>query len=184
MERREWMKVMALSLGGSLALPESVFAQMAAPLDATKLKFFSEPQRKLIGVISETIIPRTDTPGAIEAGVPGWIELIVQDCFNEADQKLITGGLATIESLSATAFQKPFAELSTEQRIKLLTALEQESKKENGGQGSFIRKFKDLTKFTYASSELGATKAFDFQLVPGRWEPAMPLKPGQKAYPI
>ena len=38
------MKVMALSLGSSLALPESVFAQLAGPLDAAKLKFFNDSQ--------------------------------------------------------------------------------------------------------------------------------------------
>lgn len=184
MDRREWMKVMALSLGSSLALPESVFAQLAEPLDVAKLKFFSDPQRKLVAVIAETIIPETDTPGAIQAGVPGWIESIVQDCFTEADQQIIVEGLAGIETRSSTSFQKSFGELTTIQRIELLTALEKESKKVKGGQGSFIRMFKDLTKFTYASSELGATKAFEFHLVPGRWDPAMPVKPGQKAYSI
>ncbi|OYV05359.1 MAG: hypothetical protein CFE26_11990, partial [Verrucomicrobiales bacterium VVV1] len=63
MDRREWMKVMALSLGSSLALPESVFAQLAEPLDAAKLKFFNDSQRKLVAVVAETIIPETDTPG-------------------------------------------------------------------------------------------------------------------------
>lgn len=182
MDRREWMKVMALSLGSSLALPESVFAQLAEPLDASKLKFFNETQRKLVAVVAETIIPRTDTPGAIEAGVPAWIELLVQDCFEEGDQKVILEGLTMLEWRSSDAFKKPFGDLSTPERIQLLTTLEQEAIKSGKRQESFIGKFKELTKFTYASSELGATKAFEFNLVPGRWEPAVDLKPGQKAY--
>lgn len=180
MDRREWMKLMALSLGGSLSLPESVFAQMAEPFDPARLTFFTAQQRKLVAVLAETIIPETDTPGAIKAGVPGWIELLTQDCLEEKEQKLIREGLGRLEKRAEGDFKKSFEALSTDERIKLLTALERESKKPGGD--AFIAKFKELTKFTYASSELGATQAFEFTLVPGRWEPAIPLKPGQKAY--
>ena len=71
MDRRELLKIMALTLGGSVALPESVFAQLAEPLDPARLKFFSTAQRELVTAIAETIIPKTDTPGAAEAGGRG-----------------------------------------------------------------------------------------------------------------
>jgi hypothetical protein len=61
--------------------------------------------------------------------------------------------------------------------------MEQEAKKA-GDPKAFIRQFKDLTKFCFVNSEIGATQAFEFNLVPGRWEPAADLKPGQKAYSI
>ncbi len=179
MDRRELLKIMALSLGGSIALPESVFAQLADPLDLEKLKFFSATQRKLVAAIAETIIPETDTPGAIKAGVPGWIELLVQDCFEAADQKIIMEGLADVESRSRDEFQESYAGLTVGQQIELLTGLEKEAKK-SGNKKAFIRQFKELTKFTYVNSEAGGTQAFDFVLVPGRWDPAADLKPGQK----
>ena len=46
-------------------------------------------------MIAEAIIPKTDTPGAIEAGVPAWIEVIVKDCFEEADQRIILDAAQT-----------------------------------------------------------------------------------------
>lgn len=133
MDRRELLKVMALTLGGSVALPESVFAKLAEPFDGAALKFFDPSQRKLVAVLAETIIPRTDTPGAIDAGVPGWIELLVQDCFADQDQKLIVDGLAGLEETCAGKFGKPFAELETAERIGLLTEME---KGRIEGQGS------------------------------------------------
>ena len=48
MDRREILKVMALTFGGSLALPESAFAKLAEPLDPSKLTFFTPPQRELV----------------------------------------------------------------------------------------------------------------------------------------
>ena len=181
MDRRELLKVMALTFGASIGLPESAFAQLAEPLDVSKLKFFSPEQRALVAAIAETIIPKTDTPGAIDAGVPGWIELLVQDCLEPGNQKIITDGLVEVEKRSKEQFSKAYDDLSTEEKIKILTAMEQESKKA-GTTLAFIRQFKDLTKFTYVNSEVGGTQALEWILVPGRWDPAMELKPGQKVY--
>ncbi|MES2921283.1 MAG: gluconate 2-dehydrogenase subunit 3 family protein [Verrucomicrobiota bacterium] len=174
---------MALTLGGSVALPESVFAQLAEPLDPAKLKFFSPAQRELVAAIAETIIPKTDTPGAIDAGVPGWIELLVQDCLEAADRKIIVDGLAEVEKQAAGQFQRPYAKLPVAEQIQLLTAMEKTAKQANDNK-AFIRQFKELTKFTYVNSEAGGIQAFDFVPVPGRWDPAADLKPGQKAYSI
>ncbi len=181
MDRRELLKVMALTLGGTIALPESVFAQLAEPLDTAKLKFFTPTQRELVAAIAETIIPQTDTPGAIDAGVPGWIELLVQDCLGPADQKVIREGLGTIEEVSNGKFGKAYAALSLGDQIQLLTEMENEAKRA-GDEKAFIRRFKELTKFCYVNSEVGATEAFEFVFVPGRWDAAADLKPGQKAY--
>ena len=183
MDRRELLKIMALTLGGSVALPESVFAQLAEPLDPAKLKFFSSAQRELVTAIAETIIPKTDTPGASEAGVAGWIELLVQDCLPAADQKIILEGLAEVETQAAGQFQKAYAKLTVAEQIQLLTAMENAAKQANDNK-AFIRQFKELTKFTYVNSEVGGTQAFDFSLVPGRWDPAADFKPGQKVSPI
>lgn len=179
MERREILKMMALTFGASVSLPESAFAKLAEPLDATKLTFFTPEQRALVGAVSETIIPKTDTPGALDAGVPQWLELIVQDCLEENNQKLIRDGLAEVEKRAAATFSKPYGELTVPEQIQLLTGMEQEK---GGLARNFIRQFKDLVKFTYVNSEVGGTQALEWILVPGRWEPAAELKPGQKVY--
>ena len=181
MDRREILKMMALTFSASVALPESAFAKLGEPHDATKLKFFNPGQRALVAAISETIIPKTDTPGAIDAGVPQWLELIVQDCLEPGDQKIITDGLVEVEKKSAEQFTRAYAKLTVAEQIQLLTAMEQESKKA-GTTKAFIRQFKDLVKFTYVNSEVGGTQALEWILVPGRWDPAADLKPGQKVY--
>ena len=181
MNRRELLKIMALTLGGAVALPESVFAKLAEPLDLTKLRFFSPAQRELVSAIAETIIPKTDTPGAVDAGVPEWIELLVQDCLDDTDQKIIMDGLVAVEKFSADLFGKSYALLSVAEKIEILTKLEKTAI-ESGDRQAFIVRFKELTKFTYVNSEVGGTQAFDFVLIPGRWDPAADFKPGQKTF--
>jgi len=171
MERREMLKIMATSLGGSLAIPQSAFAKMGQPFDPAELTLFTKEQRRQAAMIAEAILPETDTPGAIEAGVPGWIEVIVKDCYGENDQKTITSGI------------DDFA-----QRCQHLTKVHTESlaaQRANGKRGrTFLQHFKELTKFCYASSEVGAQQAFDFVFVPGQWIPAMPLTPDQKVWAL
>jgi hypothetical protein len=192
MDRRELLKAMSVSLGGSLALPDSVFARLERPFDENDLKFFRPRERAQVAMIAEAIIPRTDTPGAIDAGVPGWIEIIVQDCLPPEDQKVIIDGLADLMRRCQEDHGTDIGSLAPEKQVAFLTKRHQESlaeKKEARKAGkkprrTFLEQFKDLTKFCYASSEVGATEAFDFVYVPGQWIPSMPLKEGQKAWAL
>ena len=182
--------MMAASVGATMAIPESAFARLASPFDPSELNFFRPSQREQVAMIAEAIIPKTDTPGAIEAGVPGWIEVIVQDCFEPADQQVIVNGLADLMKRCQAQHGKNISQLTGDEQVAFLTRMNSETiaenrKAEKAGQPqrrTFLQQFKDLTKLCYVSSEVGATEAFDFMLVPGRWVASMPLEPGQKVW--
>lgn len=190
MERRELLKIMAMTLGSGVALPQSAFARIGETFNEADLTFFGPAQRAQVAILAEAIIPKTDTPGAIEAGVPGWIEVIVKDCLEPVDQKLITDGLAAIMLRCTKDHGKGFDQLTPAEQVAFLTAYDKETqleweklhKDEKPIRLTFLRQFKELTKFCYVNSEVGATQAFNFQLVPGKWVPDMPLEPGMKAY--
>ncbi|MBC7979544.1 MAG: gluconate 2-dehydrogenase subunit 3 family protein [Armatimonadetes bacterium] len=190
MDRRELLKIMAMTLGGSVALPESVFAKIGEPFDPTELTFFTPLQREQVAALAEAIIPKTETPGAIEAGVPGWIEVILKDCYLPEDQKIITAGLADLAKRCQDRHGKSIDKLTPAEQVTFLTEADQEArsgklKAEQEGQlqrETFLQQFKELAKFTYVNSEIGATQAFEFHMTPGKWVASMPLEPGQKAY--
>ncbi len=190
MERRELLKMMAMAVGANVALPESAFARIGEAFNPADLTFFRPAQQAQVAILAEAIIPKTDTPGAIEAGVPGWIEIIVKDCLDPTDQDIITEGLAAIMKRCAKDHGKGLDKLSPEKQVAFLTAYDNETgaaraeliKAGKQPRKTFLQQFKELTKFCYVNSEVGATQAFDYQLVPGKWVPDMPLKPGMKAY--
>lgn len=191
MERRELLKIMAATLGSSIALPQSAFARMGEGYQESDLTFFRPEQREQVEILAEAIIPKTDTPGAIDAGVPGWIEVIVKDCLDPLDQKIITDGLAAIMMRCVKDHGKSLDKLSPEEQVAFLVAYDKETKAgqkklaaNEKPQLTFLQQFKELTKFCYVNSEIGATQAFNFQLVPAKWIPDMPLEPGMKAYSI
>lgn len=192
MERREILKIMATAVGGSVALPQSAFARIGEAFNPADLTFFRPAQQTQVAILAEAIIPKTDTPGAIEAGVPGWIEIIVKDCLEPADQAIITEGLADIMMRCAKDHGKGLEKLTPDEQVTFLTAYHKETgaariKLEKAGKpqrNTFLQQFKELTKFCYVNSEVGATQAFNYLLVPGKWVPDMPLKPGMKAYSL
>lgn len=192
MDRRNLLKLISATAGSTFALPPSVFAKLGGPFDPTELDFFRPAQRAQIAMIAEAIIPETDTPGAIEAGVPGWIEVLVKDCFDATDQRTIIDGLTDLTHRCQEQHGKSIDQLSAQKQVAFLTKMDEDTKREarknlnkdEAPRGTFLILFKNLTKLCYVSSEVGATQAFDYHLVPGKWIPSMPLKPGQKAYAI
>lgn len=190
MDRRELMKMIATTVGGSLMVPESAFSKLGEPFDAATTTFFRPAQRAQVAMIAEAIIPKTDTPGAIEAGVPGWIEVIVQDCYEPEAQQIILDGLTDLTARCHKAHGKSIDQLSGDEQVAFLTKYQKDTQterrkkaKKGGWQPPvFIDQFKDLVKLCYCSSEVGATQAFEYHLVPGKWVASMPLEPGQKAW--
>ncbi len=65
---------------------EGVAAQLPEPT------YFSKQDFALIAQVAELIIPATDTPGAIAAGVPAYIDFVVSR--SQPQQKLFKAGLA------------------------------------------------------------------------------------------
>lgn len=177
-------------MAGSVALPESVFARMGEPLDESQLTLFTPAQRAQVAALAEAIIPETDTPGAIGAGVPGWMEVILKDCYVEKDRTVVINGLKDFAERCQKRFGKPIDKLAAEDQVDFLTELNKEQigaywKAIGSGEQPakpFLDQFKELVKFTYVNSEVGGSTAFEYVHVPTRWEPAKKLTPGQKPF--
>jgi hypothetical protein len=67
----------------------------------------SSAQRSLVDAIADAIIPRTDTPGATDVGVPDWVELIVAEYYNDAERSEFLSGLEAIEKRVRSARASP-----------------------------------------------------------------------------
>ena len=202
------MRVAALA-GATMTLPalaDTLEASAARRTLTGKPVFFTADQDATVAELAETIIPTTSTPGAKAAKVNEIIDVILKDCYKEADQKRFLEGLAQTNKLSQDAYGKAFAQLDATQRIEIVKKLEAEAKQQKeqmasaqnaSGQADlqtpkakservspFFTMLKDLTLTGYFTSEIGCTQALEYVAVPGRYEGCVPLKPGQKAWAI
>ena len=56
----------------------------------------TDAQLGLVGQIADQIIPRTDTPGAIDVGVPAFVDVIVTENDTDAERRAFGDGLDAI----------------------------------------------------------------------------------------
>lgn len=199
----------AMLAGATMTLPalaDTLEASAARRTLTGKPVFFTADQDATVAELAETIIPTTSTPGAKAAKVNEIIDVLLKDCYKEADQKRFLEGLAQTNKLSQDAYGKAFAQLDSTQRIDIVKKLEAEAKQQKtqmastqsaGAQADaqmpkakaeryspFFTILKDLTLTGYFTSEIGCTQALEYVAVPGRYDGCVPLKAGQKAWAI
>lgn len=161
-DRRETLKILG-AIGSTCAFPfatNELYAQHVherpgpqAPAGAPV--FFNEAQMEMIGAIANRIIPPTDTRGAIDAGVPSYIDLVVSR--NETLQEIFMAGLAWLTEESKLRHDKTFATLETGEQIHMLNPLSDAVDKgeEQGTAERFFRAIKSLTADGYYTSQIG-----------------------------
>jgi hypothetical protein len=186
MDRRTLLKNTAILLGGiaSSSVTRAVLAGVDSRV-AIEKPIFTAIQREKCSVLTEMIIPRTDTPGAIEAGVPHFVEVMVSDWYTDRERQIFFAGLKSLDQYCKESFSKPFLACNADQRIN---ALEQAEKDTEGykaptdgmtgkGEGSllpgpedegkpFFTKIKELTVLGYYTSEVGAKQELRYDPMP------------------
>jgi hypothetical protein len=193
-DRRELIQRAAMVLGGTLS--SSAVAGVLAGCTATPApasgggaqpaKFLTLTEAQTVAAVSEQIIPRTDTPGAIDAGVPAFIDRMMAGYYQEKERHILRAGLARIDRDAHQAHGMAFAALTPEQQIELMKVYDREAFEQNGkgGDKHAFRMLKELTTLGYFTSEPGATKALKYVAVPGPYKGDIPFSDVGKAWAI
>lgn len=188
MNRREALSRVALLLGGTI-VGAGVFLEGCKPADREPgdILQFSEDEIAYLDEIAETILPQTSTPGAKAAKVGQFMTVMVADCYTENDQKIFREGMRKLRDASEKKFDDEFMELTPQQRHELLVEVDREmrdytsNKKPEDGP-HYFRLMKELTLLGFFTSEVGATQALRYVETPGRFDPCIPYKKGDKAF--
>ena len=179
MNRREWLKCMSALAVGAVAGPSllAVFdAHAASQKPDAAPRFFSPAQGSVIAAVSDIVIPHTDTPGALDAGVPLFIDQMFHDVYTKADQQRYLTALAAFDQAGG----KPFLQLDEAQRKKLVTKLHSEAISTPPHTvippaADFVLMTKKLTMLGFFMSEPGCTQVLQYVAVPGGFKADIPL---------
>ena len=161
---------MAGAVSGLMALP--AWASNWTPETVrTARSFLSAAQTDLLAGMVETIIPKTDTPGAKDLNVHLFVQKMVADCYPVAMQETLKKGLDGLDNQAQKSFGKPFAEGDATQQTALLTQFAQDA-----DQKDFHKLVKNLTIRGYLSSEYVMTNLTHYQFIPGHYYGCVPVK--------
>jgi hypothetical protein len=186
MERRELLKLIALATGSALIGGE-LFLTGCKNTPAIGGDSFSEADISYLDEVSETIIPKTTSPGAKEAAVGTFMTVMVNDCYTKDDQKIFHEGIKKLDEACKKANSASFMKATPEQRTSLLTALDKEAKeiqktKKKEDPNHYFTMMKQLTLLGFFTSKPGATQALRHIAVPSKYNGNFPYKKGDKAW--
>jgi hypothetical protein len=121
--------------------------QVPSPSQPT---FFQPAEFRTIEALTECIIPRTDTPGAKDAGVALLIDKAI--VANPAITHQYRAGIADLNALSISSYGAEFIAINEQQQVMILTTLSLET---NSALGKFFAIVKDMTIDAYYKTEAG-----------------------------
>jgi hypothetical protein len=171
LDRRQALRTLAFGGIGAVAAPawaetlaeiardhaDHAHATLTAAAEAAPWapKVFNAHQNETVVLLSEMIIPQTDTPGAKAAKVNAFIDLVLDDA-NETERKQFLNGLAWMDGRSQELFGTDFVS-APEQQTALLTIVASPKNKAFEDQVGidFFKAIKALTITGYYTSEIG-----------------------------
>lgn len=180
MNRRDALAATALLTGGALLGPGLWLSSCGSDAGVPEGVLEAEPYR-LLEAIADALLPDTEaSPGAKAAGAGPFMQLLLTDCYAEADQQRAVAALAEFRRACLARHGRAFEMLEPAQREELLLWADAEARRGTGMQDFPL--LRELAERSYFSSEAGMTQALRWIPVPGRWQGCVPLEPGQPAW--
>ncbi len=183
MNRRDALKSVMVMMGGTMVGATAILTGCSPEHQIEGLNFSPE-DIAFLDEIGDTIIPETDTPGAKAAGIGTFIVMMVKDTYDADNQKAFVDGLNTMRKEFKTEKGKDFVDASPEERLTYLNAMYETYKASDPKEPKVINMLRDLTVLGYFTSEIGASQALIYEEAPGKYEPCIDYKKGDRAYAI
>ena len=143
---------------------------------ATIKGFFSNEEMALLTALSDTIIPATDTPGAVAAGVPATLQGLATDWADGKYRAYWRGGLRDLNKVLPE-----FQTLDAVKREEVLGAYDA-AVFSGKTKDQFYRDIKSTIARAYYMSEPGASLELAYEAVPGEFKGCVPLADYPKAW--
>jgi hypothetical protein len=179
MQRRELIQLIVALTGCPFIGRPDLFAgpdsEVSRPFSDQQIAFFDE--------VAECILPRTDTPGARDAGVGPFIARYSGGCYSAEQIALLKGGISDIEARMRKSNGQGFREAPPGEKAALLTEIDRQAKEQaravkdkDTALPHYFTLMKQLTLLGFFTSEQGATQVCRYRPIPGRYKGCIPYK--------
>lgn len=185
---------------GAVVLLAAVVGVPAATVKLSELDEADAPtdrQRALLREVSQLVLPRTTTPGAGDVGAGDFVALALAHGLEGSRKPLPAdasaaylshrrrdGSLDHVGWLEAELDRRAgsdFGAAPIAKREATLRALDADAYAPDVREHPW-RTIKGLILTGYYTTEVGGAQELQFELVPGRFDPDVPLKPGDRAF--
>jgi len=176
--RREFISGLAAMFGTAALTSNLVHAvELGLTFKASKNPvLLTKHQLNIVARISDIIIPVTDTPGAIDAGVHYYIDHIAAHWMDKKQSSQFISGISKIDADATAQYSKGFLSLDSKNQVAIVQALDDNLRLEPSYQT-----LKTYTVIGYYTSKIGMTVELNYDAIPGPYK-EMPLSDVGKAW--
>ena len=175
----------ALQVLGAAALPAVVRAEMPDEAAAQELMrrveagtpqgtLLRADERATVAAIADAILPRTDTPGALDVGVPAFVELIAAEWMTDGERAAFREGLAALDAHAVATSGRAWPALDAPARESEAVWAEGPEERTLPAKAAF-RRLKGLTVQGFFSSERVQREVLRTNIAPGRYLGCTPI---------
>jgi hypothetical protein len=170
--RRDLIRNLVISVGGSSLLSACGGRVTLDPLSpGAPPRFYTEREMALVSRVADLVIPRTETPGALDVQVPELLDQLMAEWADGGTRSQHRAGLAALDAELSRRAGGDFLDASPSAAESALAAVDEAAF--DGEPVAGYRDLKSLITQTYFSTEGGAVEELEWVAVPGRWDPCM-----------
>lgn len=184
LNRRHFLHAAALI--GALAPVSGIFARDVAALARYGSSAGLKPRgRSLVDLLTDIIIPRTNTPGARDAGATDFIDMMLREWATDQQRERFLSGLAAFDRDVVERTGERFERLEPDARRELVAALDREAFPIPANPPlPFIVAMKSLTLAGYYTSEAGAAEELALNVASASYVPCGRMSEASRAESI
>ena len=190
MDRREVLRTTGWIAGTGLLVPGVLAALQSCKNNEKRIDWsphvLSDDQALHLTLLSDTIVPATETPSASEVHVPEFVDLIMTDVLSKDQSQLISEGMDKLNEISRDQTGKEFSGIIDSDRYKLIKTIDEAAftiKKATDFDESFLtsyRYLKSLILIAYFTSEEGVKQNLNYVVIPEKYEGCIDLPADRK----
>ncbi|TLP80271.1 gluconate 2-dehydrogenase subunit 3 family protein [Maribacter sp. ACAM166] len=188
MDRRKALRKTGLFAGATILMP-SMLSLFESCKSETRLDwqplFFTGEEAKTIAALVDMILPRTDTPGALDVKSDIFIDTVIAKSYDKEGQDDMRANITAFNENCKSKYGAVFYNLNEDDRIAILNEAEKSSGKFGKGVWGagvgpqepigFYRSMKSMAIWAYFTSEEMGENVLNYDPIPGAYEPCKPL---------
>lgn len=172
--RRDAIQQLLLIWAGVSLLPSCLHHEEKVSIPLRSF-IATKDDENMLSELTETILPKTDTPGAKDIMANLFVLKMVDDCYKKTDQQKFIEGMKAFESYSEKKNGKTFTESSAVKKNAIIAELDKQ-KPDDSDLSFFYHATKNLTIEAYTTCEYYMTKIRGYKMLPGKFQGCVPLK--------
>lgn len=157
LSRRTLLQLAALAAVPSTAraeLPDAEWIRAALDrLAGNPPRPLTADERATVSAIADALIPRTETPGALDVGAPDFIELLLAEWVPDAEREAFRNGIAELDARARDVHGKSWPALDADVSASEIAWAEATTDQPSAGKRA-LRRVKSWTVHAWITSEV------------------------------